>query len=239
MSNEKPVKMKSNAEAKDHFCREIETQWEGCEQWMGVLFRVKDGKIELAVRTTHNFPMNDCLAAIGMLCGNLHQEILNAGNQAPLANRPPPLPKYSRISDYKPPQSEVQKGCDEDECCGTEKTTSYRTIPPSGSVEACAEAITRTQSEVQKGCDENKECCKEPESKKSPLPFDKTVGEVSEAQYPVVGKWNEKKQCYEIDEGKPIEGSDDCAVKSHFSRPAPSIPSDPSEAPSREEDNGT
>ena len=88
------VILKNNTEAQAHFLKELGNKWEGCDQWMGVLFRVKDGKIELCVRTTYSFPVNDCLAAIGLLASNLHQEVLVAS--APLAERPPALPKYMK-----------------------------------------------------------------------------------------------------------------------------------------------
>ena len=90
------VILKTNTEAQAHFLKELGNKWEDCGQWMGVLFRVKDGKIELSIRTTYSFPINDCLAAIGLLASNLHQEVLAAGS--PLAERPPALPKYKPMS---------------------------------------------------------------------------------------------------------------------------------------------
>ncbi len=100
MVTENVVTLKTNTEAKAHFVRELEKQWVNSEQWMGVLFQIKDGKIELGLRTTYAFPMDDCLAAIGMLCNNLHREILTMG-KAPLDAKPPALPRY-KPSGIKP-----------------------------------------------------------------------------------------------------------------------------------------
>jgi len=92
----------SSDNALNHFVSEAEKKLSNCKQWMGVVFQIVDGKIELGVRTTYAFPINDCLAAIGLLCENLHREaLLLQQKKSPLVGPPPPLPSYD-VSKMKP-----------------------------------------------------------------------------------------------------------------------------------------
>ena len=101
MMSEEIVKHNSNPEARTHFLDEVEKKLADTEQWMGVLFRIVDGKIELGIRTTYGFPINDCLAAIGLLCANLHVEALKVKDLPEPVRMPPPLPRCG-VSKVKP-----------------------------------------------------------------------------------------------------------------------------------------
>ena len=83
MKNDDVVDHKSKEEAFEHFVEKVHSNIENTNSWMAVLWTVKDGKIQLNLRTTNNFPINDYLTAIAQLTDNFvrdAEKVRNAEN---------------------------------------------------------------------------------------------------------------------------------------------------------------
>jgi len=87
----------SNVDAKNHFMESFEkATLEDDGRWMGALWRVKDGKIQLIQLTTHKFPKGDFLAAVAHLSNSLFERIKEVGLTLPTNPLPPP-PQFNLV----------------------------------------------------------------------------------------------------------------------------------------------
>jgi len=89
-------------QATTHFISEFKKGAEKCDGFLGfVVVRNKD-KLEVNVRTTHNFMRNDFVAVIALLAENLQTELVETRgigmgvNNGGAAQPPKPLPKVDR-----------------------------------------------------------------------------------------------------------------------------------------------
>jgi hypothetical protein len=89
-------------QATTHFISEFKKKTEKCDGFLGFVVVRNQDKLELCVRTTHNFMRNDFVAVIALLAENLQSELVETrgigmgvpGGETP--QPPKPLPRVDR-----------------------------------------------------------------------------------------------------------------------------------------------
>lgn len=88
--------MFSSKQAEDMFRAKLEEVVEG-GRWMAAVWKVVDGKIELANVTSFNFPDGDFLPAVGQLALKCHEEMIEKNRPSlPSIPLPPAFPSRMR-----------------------------------------------------------------------------------------------------------------------------------------------
>ncbi len=70
-------------------------------RWMAAVWSAKDGRVEMVRKTTFNFPMNQFLAAAGLLTQDCLAELIADGAKANLPVAPLPRAKSPSMADEK------------------------------------------------------------------------------------------------------------------------------------------
>jgi hypothetical protein len=82
----------SKEEAVSHFVKEMTEKAAISDGFVACLITKKGGALEVAIRTTYQFPRGDYVAVLSLLAENLHGDILSVEKN----KLPPPLPRVNR-----------------------------------------------------------------------------------------------------------------------------------------------
>jgi hypothetical protein len=82
----------SKEEAISHFVKEMTEKAAAGDGFVACLITKKEGKLEVAIRTTYQFPRGDYVAVLSLMAENLHGDILSSEKN----KLPPPLPKVNK-----------------------------------------------------------------------------------------------------------------------------------------------
>jgi len=82
----------SKEEAISHFVKEMTEKAAASDGFVACLITKKGGALEVAIRTTYQFPRGDYVAVLSLLAENLHGDILSVEKN----KLPPPLPRVNK-----------------------------------------------------------------------------------------------------------------------------------------------